>query len=275
MNNRVLLLLWLLLVPQLAWSQAQQYDRTAPTLKGLVAWYLGRPGFVWGPQWYDVTGRFHGTLTGGAAWALSTRQGGAYEMRVDGSGDYVSVAAHAALEPGQRTVTLWMKANAGGGAYQALVSNQSDTNFFNILYRPSTSNNLAIYFKTTGGDNALDTGNSSSIVSGVWTHIAAIGGAGTIATYKNCVLNESMSASGTLVASNVALLFGAVGASPAQEFGGALEDIRIYDRILTPQELCQVMRQPPSQLFLTAQAQHAGVVQALLKGLFFHFMRKQ
>jgi hypothetical protein len=198
-----------------------------------------------------------------------------YEMRLDGSGDYVSVAAHAALEPGQRTVTLWMKANAGGGAYQALVSNQSATNYFNLLYKPSTNNTLAIYFKTTGGDNALDTGSGGSIVAGVWTHVAATGGNGTIATFKNCVPYESMSASGTLVASGAAMLFGAVGASPAQEFGGALADIRIYDRILTVQELCAVMRQPPAQLFLTAQAHEPGFVQALLKGLFFHFMRKQ
>lgn len=272
--SSILLLVFILLFPQFLSAQAQQYDRTAPTTKGLVAWYLGRPGFVWGPKWYDVTGRFHGTRVGGAAWAISVRPNGRYEMRVDGTGDYVSVSAHAALEPGQRTITLWMKPNAGGGAYQALVSNQNDTNYFNVLYRPSAFNTIAIYFKTTGGDNALDTGTPGSISSGVWTHIAAIGGAGTIATYKNCVPYESISASGTLVASNAAMLFGAVGATPGQEFGGALDDIRIYNRILTAAEICAIMRETPEKVFMTAQPQTMTFIARLLSQ-FFQFMRKQ
>lgn len=210
-----------------------------------MAWYLGVPGYTRGPRWFEPIRGLHGTRVNDTVWGLSTRRDGKYEIQVDGTTDYITVAAHPALEPPVRTVTLWMKANAGGDAYQALVANQSDTNFFNILYRPSTQNNLAIYFKLSGGDNALDTGNAGSIVSGVWTHIAVIGGAGTVATYKNCILNESGSFAGTIVASNVATLFGAVGASPAQEFGGALDDIRIYNRILTPPEICEVMRQAP------------------------------
>jgi hypothetical protein len=242
----VILLCLLSLLPSLALAQPLPYDRSAPTLSGLVAWWIGQPGFVGGLRWYEQTGRFPGTLTGGPTWAVSTRQYGRYALRFDGTNDYVSVAAHTSLEPPQRTTMFWMRGGALGD-YQGLVGAQHATHYFNTFVRYVSSNGyIAVYFKMTSGDNALDTSAGLTVPLGVWTHVAVTGGNGFVRTYLNCQFNQSVTSSGTLVASpSAALLFGASGSPIANWYNGTLDDVRIYARVLSPQEICAAMREPP------------------------------
>lgn len=231
-------------------AQVQQYNRNDPSLRGLVAWYIGRPGFAYGSRWYDVTGRFHGTFANGASWAVSARSQGQYEVRFDGSDDRVSVAAHAALDSPYRTIAFWMKAPGGGADYQSLVGYQNTDNYFNSYLRPGTPDHYhAVYFKTTAGDNAVDTAAGLVIPTGVWVHLAVTYDGTAVRTYRNCVFNQSTASSGTLVASSSTLLFAGATSGTAAYFAGSLDDIRVYNRALTAQDLCTIMRQSPQQMF--------------------------
>lgn len=234
-----------LLLSLLHSSEAQQqvYARNDASLRGLVAWYLGTPGFVNSLKWYDLTGRFHGTLTNGPSWNASARPQGKFEIRFDRSNDYVTVASNTKLEPPARTVALWMKATAGGPDYQALVGFQHATHYFNLFYYGPGGKSLMVYFETNVGGNALDTLGGTNLPSSTWTHVAATYANGLLQTYVNCKFSQSLSYGSTLAVGNTALLIGASNSPIANYFGGAIDDIRIYDRALAASELCLIMRQ--------------------------------
>lgn len=231
-------------------AQVQSYNRNDPSLRGLVAWYIGRAGLAHGARWYDAAGRLHGTFANGASWAASSRPQSQYEVRFDGSDDLVSVAAHAALDSPYRTIAFWMKAPGGGADYQSLVGYQNATNYFNSYWRPGTPDHYhAVYFKTTAGENAIDTAAGLVIPTGVWVHLAVTYDGTAVRTYRNCAFNQSFASSGTLVASSSPLLFAGATSGTAASFAGALDDIRVYNRALAAQDLCTIMRQSPQQVF--------------------------
>lgn len=263
-------------------AQSQYVNRAHPSVQGLMAWYVARPGFVGGPWWYDVTGLNHGTLTNmgsgdpTSGWQRSTRPGSAGEVRFDGTDDYVTIPTSAALESPERTVMMWVKLRVADGNYKALIANNTDIDYFNVFLR--SGSRLAVYFTTTEDSDALDTAAGFSLTTGVWTHVTLTFTPGELRTYFNCRFDESRARGGTLVASGAPTLLGAKGATPANWFPGMLDDIRIYNRALTPTDICAVMYESDhGNRAVFDQSILPGFLQVVStrKGSFFPFFRGQ
>jgi len=267
----LLLLLTLLSTPALA---QPRLDRNAPTAQGLLAWWRVVAGVSGGRTWYDLTGRFPLAVTnidtaGSSGAGATTRPGGQGEMRFDGTNDYATHPVTAQLWPPAVSILLWMKRTATGNDYQGLVTGGNNSGFRDIIVRSSGGMNVS-FVTSTSSYLQQDNANPGAIPVGVWTHLAYTYSSATgLQGYTNCLPTTFNGASGTMYP--VTTLPTVVGtldvAAPSLYFPGAMDDIKLYNRALSGQEVCQVMRDsqrgepkllPPSLL--------VGVVPPLVVG---------
>jgi Concanavalin A-like lectin/glucanases superfamily len=262
--STLILLLGLLWTPACAQSRV---DRSAPTAQGLVGWWRVLPGLSGAPLWYDLMGRFPATLTNmtttGSGWAPTTRPGGQGEVRFDGVNDYCATATSIALYPAQFSLLAWVKRTATGLDYQLMIGNGGTLREFRVR----STGALAWYFTGTSYGYDHPAGNAL-IPLNTWTHVAwtySSGGSALGRAYINCVedFTDSGGGAGGPFSSNQPVVFGAASSGTTDRFSGVMDDVRVYNRVLAPAELCTVMRQsqrgdlqllpPPTLLGFLAQ----------------------
>jgi len=278
----LVLCLTILLTPHHSFAQAQQFDRSVTTTTGLTGWWKATPGFIHGPKMYDVTGRTHGTLTNmgtlgtESGWRAPTRPGSKGEVAFDGSDDRVVLPVATYLETPAMTIMLWMKATAFGGDYRALVDYNVGGGTVRELFVTDVGR-IAAYFATSGGLISVDT-TTQFLNTNQWYHLAVSYSQGDgMRTYINCVQDGSSAAGGTLTVTSGAAGFGYNPNSINRFFQGSMDDIRFYDRVVRPTEVCSIM-----QSALTGEAQVTpqrtqplGFLATFIRGMFFPFFRKQ
>ena len=274
----LLLCLVLFFTPLLSHAQAQQFDRTVTNTSGLTAWWKAVPGFMHGPLAYDRIGRTHGTLTNMATagttsgWRTATRPSGKGELAFDGSDDRIVLPVATYLETPAMTIMLWAKAAAFGGDYRALVDYNVGGGTVREVF-VTDAGRLSAYFATSGGLVSVDT-TSQILNTAQWYHLAVSYSQGDgMRTFINCRQDGSSAAGGTITVTSGAAGFGYNPNSVNRFFEGSMDDIRFYDRVVSPNELCTIM-QSETQQFLSS-AQPLGFIAAFLKGRFFPFFRRQ
>jgi hypothetical protein len=237
LHKRTLLLLFLVLSASSS-SEAQ----------GLMAWWKPLTGFTGGQLWYNRISSDHLTLTNVAfagttsGWTSPTQSFTRAEVRFDGSDDYGTVTAPT-LETPHRSVLLWVKFLADAATdyrtiFQWRTSDGSANGF--ALYA-KTSLNLAFYYKTTGGADQNVDPLTSGFSLNVWTHFAATyDSLQGLIVYKNCSSIGTDAATGTVLALNRPFeIAGSVTAGLNANV--VMNDIKIYDRALSQQEVCTAM----------------------------------
>jgi hypothetical protein len=109
-----------------------------------------------------------------------------------------------------------------------------------------TGNPRNIYFNnTTASNGAFEAISSTAVPSGVWTHIVAVKAGTTLTLYLNGTFDSSFSTnllSGPLAYSrNFIPAIGAnSGALDQDEYGGLIDDLAIYNRALSAQEVSEL-----------------------------------
>src|SRR4030095_15771241 len=94
MTGILLCLLWLWLPSASAQVPLSALDRSAPPAQGLLAW------------WYPLPGLTAGATSG---WAVGTLPGTPWEVRFDGSDDFMVVPSGRFLYPPKFTLMAWVK----------------------------------------------------------------------------------------------------------------------------------------------------------------------
>lgn len=191
---------------------------------------------------YDATGNNNnGTLVNSPARATSTCKISNC-LSFDGISNYVNFAASSALNvTGNQTVSLWVKsdtaiANADiAGRWLSSVDNKK-------VWRLRTdSTYLTFRVSADGVTNSADaTTTISSVVDGNLHHIAAVYDGSAIAVYVDGTLRGSTAYSGGLFSNvNTILRVGASssGGAIAAYFKGLIDDVRIYNRALSADEV--------------------------------------
>ena len=230
------------------WSQ----QRAAADLSaGLVAHYpLDGNGS-------DASGNGrNGTLMGDVAPAADRFGNATGAMRFDGDGDYI-VAAADGLPTGERTTAFWFFANTvadhpfpfgyGGG--------QCGTSWFVAINAPAVPGqdypNAMLLSSHCNVNNLLY--HYSSPPEGSWYHWAVMTDASGSRMYLNGVLvasNNNFIASTSVNGTHLSLgiIPGGDGVAPFGEgyLDGRLDDVRIYDRALSPTEIRELALYPPS-----------------------------
>lgn len=173
-----------------------------------------------------------GLLINGPVWAEGYINGA---LEFDGEDDYVVVAA-APLEMdtwGEMTVAAWVKNSVGVGAGTDDIVSWWRWNRYpctDCSFVLTHHNNNQYFFQTNG---ISITGGT---VSTAWTHVTATYDGSMIQLYINGSEVASAPHSGGLPYSTADLVIGGQ-ANDANYFEGLIDEVRIYDRALTAEEV--------------------------------------
>jgi hypothetical protein len=216
-------------------------DRSALT-DGLVGWWKMDEATWSGTlnEVVDSSGNAnHGTAAGavnGMAYPLAGKfgSGGLF----DGVDDYVTVPDNSNLSPSNITVSAWVKANStlDSGTIYGLVTKFSAAGWMLEFY-----NNRIYWVLNTGSGFLYEPFNVPSV--GTWNHIAVTQTGTTVSIYANGALLGSGNANAGISNVVTPLLFGK--RSDGYLSPVTLDDVRVYNRALSPAEVAQLAAWAP------------------------------
>src|SRR3989344_8010310 len=173
-----------------------------------------------------------GTLQSNAAWTAG-KVGGAGQL--DGSGDFVNVPHNNALNAGTEvTISAWINADSLA-AYNTIV--QKGVNY-GLQLGGSNPSELSFFFNNGGLIGHYTSG--ANIQTGRWYHVAATFNEATneIKIYLDGANIYTDTQSLDMNTDTSDILIGNSGGS--EYWDGALDDVRVYSRALTPVEIQQL-----------------------------------
>ena len=204
--------------------------RDAGPAPGLVAALAFEEGS--GVATADATGRGnHGTISG-AAWIPDGRYGSA--LALDGVDDWVTLADSPSLDlTTGLTLEAWVKPGTLVKPWQTLLMKEAPGALAYALYA------------TGGGSPQLNAwwGDQQSLYTtdplpvGEWSHVAVTSDGATMRAYLNGLLAESVPVTGPLAATSGPLRIGGNAVWENEFFQGVIDEVRIYDRALSAEEV--------------------------------------
>lgn len=184
-----------------------------------------------------------GILNGDTTWGTGQIAGAA---SFDGTGDYIDVGDMPSAEgKSQLTMSAWVKPNALGD-YKPFFTKQQDLNNDMSLLSGATGDisQSAVIFVVRNASNSYGTTSAGQLVVGTWTHIVGVfdgtqtGNASRLKIYINGV-QQTLTFTGTVPAttpsSSINMIMGS-------SFNGSIDEGRIYNRALSPDEVGQLYR---------------------------------
>jgi hypothetical protein len=210
--------------------------------RGLVgAWCpsLGASGF----RLIDRSGYGnHGVLIGmdpGTDWVTS---GGKLALDFDGVNDYCDISDKPWLNPTKQiTVCCWYNSRSVPGSFApfnyCLLGKSSSVNAqpypaFDIRGSSVTTIECAIAIGSSSKQISLGT-----ITTNRWTFVAATYSGSVLSGYRDDALIQSAAYTGDIGTTTQPLRLGDNPGFPSRWYNGQLDDIRIYNRALTPSEI--------------------------------------
>ena len=155
----------------------------------------------------------------------------------DGLDDYIRVSSHEALISPSYTISVWFKFLAGGSGNPRLIFKGEDnytTDFDISTVGTGTSRDLNFYASI---NNQLSLVLSNTIEESVWYNVIGIVNQTKQALYLNGVEVDSKIVNGVLLNTDMDIYIGKITAGYSAQYKGSIDDIRIYNRELTEQEI--------------------------------------
>ena len=173
-----------------------------------------------------------GTLQGDAQWALGMR-GGAIEL--DGTGDYVDCGAGDPLNlTDQVTIACWTKVRTFTKSWQTIVGKGDNYQ----LERNEQDNVVNFYIGTPGRRTGPGV---TSVNDGEWHHVAGTYDGTAMKLYVDGNLDMEAPITGPLSPDADPVFMGENPQWTNRHFDGWIDDVRIYSRALTVDEILIVM----------------------------------
>jgi len=179
----------------------------------------------------DMAGNHHGTLVGGASFVVDGSRG--MVLSVDGVNGHVEVPHSSDMvfsSADSYTITAWIYLEALSGSWQTVMAKSRDQ-----------GTHYGIWI--TDGDEWMGGGwenRGSPAVAQEWVHIAYVqdGDAGTGVTYINGAVDWS---GGTRDGTGTGDFWIGGAASVTEFLRGMIDEVRVYDHVLTEEEVQIVM----------------------------------
>jgi glucose/arabinose dehydrogenase len=236
-----------------SWSDggAQSHEITVPTADRTYTAVFAQtttlpPGAVgeWslddgaGTSALDSTGNGHvGTLVGGPSW-IAGHVGGA--LQFDGSNDYVDIALESAFDfTGAFSVSFWMRRNGFANSWEALVT-KGDSSWG--VGRNNNGHSIAFTTFNASG-TSQDLFGTTVVDNDQWHHVVVVYTGSQKQLYIDGALNASANYTQVIRTNNLNVRMGMNQEFPSAMFGGALDEVRIYGRALTPAEVALLFSQ--------------------------------
>ena len=223
-------------VPTAAQSYTANYTMVPnPLPSGLAAgWSFNEAS---GTSATDLSGNNNtATLVNGVARTTGNYGGG---LTFDGVNDYLTIPNSPSLNiaGSQLTLSMWIKPQSGGGDSVVLGKfwNATMTSpYYQYGLELSGGTVPTFYIGTTGGPLSASMG--SALALDQWSHLAVVFDGSQVRYYVNGLLVTTASLPATITARSNPLRIGADN-NTQQFFNGSLDEVRIYNRALTVQEV--------------------------------------
>jgi hypothetical protein len=175
----------------------------------------------------DSAGTNNGTLNGNPTWTAGLFDGA---LSFDGTGDYVSVAPIVPLIGNTVTAQAWIRLSEYAGMWSPILTQNIVNNGY-YLYVPFGKPSFYI----VEGPYSVEAISPEVINADQWYYVAGTNDASNLKLYIDGQLKDSASSTGFLGVNNIAKIGGGPGSS--LYFTGIIDDVRIYDRVLTAGEI--------------------------------------
>ena len=227
-----------------------------PQMKGLIGWWLFNEGS--GGQAYDSSlNRNTGELKNMAFPPIATSGWGAGRngekgLKFDGTNDYVDVGDSSILRftSGNFSLSAWTYVKstsqqmflfhgkggvAWGSWFLSIGGNETEP-------QPGK---YAFGFGTASGPTNRNVYSIGSATTGSWVYLTAVYDGSNLYLYKNGVLDNSAAGTGNPWNNTVNTIIGGDPAgTPRDILNGSIDDVRIYNRALSAEEIKQLYEDP-------------------------------
>jgi hypothetical protein len=164
-------------------------------------------------------------------------------LSFDGVNDWVTVADSAALDlSSAMTMEAWVKPSVVAG-WQTVMLKEGTATMAYELYANNDVNRPAAYFTTAGGALRAATG-TAKLAANTWTHIAIAYDGVNMKVYVNGVLVRTVARAGAILATAGPLHIGGNQVWGGEFFSGLIDEVRIYNRALSLEEIAADMGTP-------------------------------
>ncbi len=174
-----------------------------------------------------------GRLVGNPVWAKG-KTGGA--LSFDGDGDYVAVGNESNFDiTEQITVAAWIKVNKFDRAWQTIVGKGDNTW---RLARYKEENGLKLNCDDESG--YVGVAGDMTVNDGGWHHVAGVYDGKKMYLYVDGKLDASVEHTGKIRTDDYDVYIGENTEVLGHEWDGLIDDVRIYDRALSADEIVQL-----------------------------------
>ncbi len=206
-------------------------NNTAPPVGAPIATYNFDEGA--GTTLTDRTGRGHAGSVSGATWSGAGRHGGA--LSFDGIDDLVTIADAADLDlTTAMTLEAWVRPTAGATDWRTVLMKERPNGLCYTLYADNAGSRPSAYVHTGSSDSAAT--GTAVLAANTWTHLAMTYDGTTARLYVNGTQTATVTAAGAMTTSTGALVIGG-NSVWGEYFAGLVDDVRVYDRVLTAAEI--------------------------------------
>ena len=183
----------------------------------------------------DVSGNGNDGIVSGAEIVGGVNNSGAYYF--DGIDDYIRVDNNFTNNITELTTACWLK-NEGGSSYRCAVHKAVSTAVGTSEYwiGVSTGNFLTATIGAIDGVGGAAGETTTTAVVGEWYHMTATWDGNVVRVYVNGVYNKQYNLS-TLTNLPTPTRFGASNDGIQYQFTGIIDDVRIYNRALSAEEI--------------------------------------
>jgi len=219
----------------LVWPVASANAKTDPTL---VGWWWFNEGSGTTAHDSSMYGN-DGTLMNGPQW-VAGYFGNA--LKFDGTDDYVTVPHNESLCVSTGvSVMAWVnmpRYEFPGGGYQGIISKGNAPRSYSLY----TTSSGVMHFSIGPSGGYVGTTSSSTVPLNQWVHICAMVRDGVHYYYINGVAAGS-GGSGTALPGTTSTANVLIGDTEeaSREYGGMMDDVRIYNRSMTADEILKIM----------------------------------
>jgi hypothetical protein len=179
----------------------------------------------------SVNATYTGTLQGNTSWTTGQINGA---LSFDGTGDYVTASPVSTALP--VTMCAWFKLGTTGTFNIVSLGDNTINNYIDLRV---TSTRLSTYLKAGGVSTNKDSSTVASMV-GSWHHGCGVYTASTIQVYLDGNANLVPVSHALVPTGIIETKIGRLSGSTAYDFNGDLDEVRIYNRALSADEISKL-----------------------------------
>ncbi len=229
---------WLTLLSVMALAGANAFGFSAGIDPSLMGWWKLEEGS--GNVANDSSGNNNnGTVNGNPAWVAAGKIGGCIDF--DGTNDYIDCGNSASLSPTDGiTLAVWLKTPGMTTTWAVFISKGDTGSSFRLGRNGTgTSVHFGLNGVTASGNPWFD--GTRNVSDNEWHHVAGTYDGTTMRLWVDGTQDTTLAATGKITVSSTRVYISENADSAGRYFKGMMDDVRVYNRALTQDELAQVM----------------------------------